>query len=203
MQWQKIPSALKPRRWDDLQRLSKQGIIKLTIAMPIVGYFILFNESLQQHLELSELYVFQSDAWTALRLYALYFGLVFIAAASLLFQLRCPSVVKAHGPIYEFKDKEGPTSGEYRRRTITEAILTRQFESPLQEYGLTVQQALDNLSSVDQDKLIRDVLVIEPAGHNQEPWSPSPPETLRRDYLRLSAIFQNLARQREYYKEHT
>ena len=44
---------LKPWRWDRLQSLSKQGVIKATIIMPVVGYLILFNANLQDELKLS------------------------------------------------------------------------------------------------------------------------------------------------------
>ena len=90
-------------RWTSLREIGNSPVVRLTIAIPLVGYLIIFNESLLQYLDLSrELFGRHSDvagtngAHVSWRLLLLYFGLCFVAAGAALYSWRCPDEIKSY-----------------------------------------------------------------------------------------------------------
>jgi hypothetical protein len=83
--------------WTDLRGLSNTQAVRLTIFLPIVGYWIILNERVVSEIaDLTELVDPNkkgqpSPPW---RLFATYFGLSMIAVGSGLYQLFCPREVK-------------------------------------------------------------------------------------------------------------
>jgi hypothetical protein len=89
--------------WTRLREIGNSPVVRLTIAIPLVGYFIIFNESLLHYLDLSrELFGRHSDvagasgAQVSLRLLLLYFGLCFVAAGAALYGWYCPGEIKSY-----------------------------------------------------------------------------------------------------------
>src|SRR5262245_56560908 len=117
-------------RWDRLRGLSNSGPVKLTPLIPIVGYLILFNTSLEQHLEL----VFDRGAISGTwRLYAMYFGLTAIGLGSALYQIRCPAEIKQHGAAWEFVNREASALNQNREEWYTEHLVFQRYGARLAE----------------------------------------------------------------------
>ncbi|WP_147440306.1 hypothetical protein [Notoacmeibacter ruber] len=83
--------------WPDYVWLFGSKLANLSLAVPVVGYLILFNDSVAQHINFSELsgqnprYFLISNEW---RLRSLYFGLIFMGLSNLLYRLRRPFVMR-------------------------------------------------------------------------------------------------------------
>jgi hypothetical protein len=98
------PRVVPPVRvgWTRLREIGNSPVVRLTIAIPLVGYVIIFNESLLHYLDLSrELFGGHSDVAGAVarvswRLLLLYFGLCFVAAGAALYGWYCPGEIKSY-----------------------------------------------------------------------------------------------------------
>jgi hypothetical protein len=98
------PQEVRPVRfgWTKLREIGNSPAVKLTIAIPLVGYLIIFNESLLHYLDLSRELFGQphtsgaSAAHVSWRLLALYFGLCFIAVGAALYGWYCPDEIKSY-----------------------------------------------------------------------------------------------------------
>jgi hypothetical protein len=101
-------------RWDSLRRLNESRVVKLTILVPVIGYLILFNSHLIEYFKLvidMNLNCCQETGsiWErtrSLRIYYLYFGLTCVGFASIIFQARCPALIKAHPSSLQFIERE-------------------------------------------------------------------------------------------------
>jgi hypothetical protein len=98
--------------WTDLRSIGNSTAARLTILIPLVGYLIIFNESLLQYVELSRnLFGHEerstSGAYVSPRLLCIYFGLCLIAAGSVLFGWFCPQEVKKYGSSAELVGGDG------------------------------------------------------------------------------------------------
>lgn len=99
MEWRK--RILQPY-WNDVRAISNTTAVRLVILIPLIGYWILFNDRL---IEWSKLIVDQHNpsanaiSW---RLFATYFGLCFVGAASFIYQCFCPREVKAFSDATEY-----------------------------------------------------------------------------------------------------
>ena len=94
---------MKIPAWEGLTRIGRSRLISLTIFVPVVGYLIIFNENVIQLLELSKA-LFPDNGtnnfkiWFSNldRLFYIYFGLMLLGLASILYQLYCPTLIKEH-----------------------------------------------------------------------------------------------------------
>lgn len=81
--------------WSNLRALGNQPIARATILIPLFGYLIIFNDSVLPYLQLSKHILHSGDtvplSW---RLLFVYFGLCFVAAASVTYQVFCPTEIK-------------------------------------------------------------------------------------------------------------
>jgi hypothetical protein len=91
--------------WSALREIGNAPAVRLTIAIPLVGYLILFNENLLHYVELSRELFGQTQraigqtadrAHVSWRLLALYFGLCSIAAGATLHAIFCPGEIKSY-----------------------------------------------------------------------------------------------------------
>ncbi len=107
----------KPRRirlpWTLFRSVSNSHAVKLTIFIPLIGYWILFNEKLLPYIELSRKITggaahaaTTEPAHIPFNLLLLYFGLCLIAAGSLLYQLFCAREIRNYGSSAEYVAQE-------------------------------------------------------------------------------------------------
>jgi hypothetical protein len=127
--------------WHDLRSIGNSSLAKMTIVIPIVGYLVLFNEKLQDYLQLShELLAHQQAGSSGLpRLLAIYFGLCFVAMASTLFALFCPLQVKKYATAEEYIAGDEPYlsfhgEGQIEDRIKNGDVEAKKLYADLQEY---------------------------------------------------------------------
>jgi hypothetical protein len=95
--------------WHNLRSIGNSTLARMTIVIPVVGYLILFNEKLQDYLQISTELLGHPQAGSGLpRLLAIYFGLCFVAVASTLFALFCPLQVKKYASAEEYIASDEP-----------------------------------------------------------------------------------------------
>ena len=101
-------NATKEKCWTDFRTVSNTYAARAVILIPLVGYWIIFNEHLTNYTRLSH-FLFRQGQPEAVgglhvpwRLFCTYFGLCLVAAASALYQWRCPAQVKMYGASHEY-----------------------------------------------------------------------------------------------------
>jgi hypothetical protein len=97
-------------RWSQLRAIGNSGPAKLTILIPLVGYFVIFNAQLVHYLDLiAELSGFTSHPLSVSpRLFWIYFGLCAIAVGAALYSMLCPGQVKYYGSAAAYIGGDGP-----------------------------------------------------------------------------------------------
>jgi hypothetical protein len=99
-------------QWTTLRSIGSLRIVQLTILVPVIGYFILFNDELVQRLEFSNQVIPRADHHaglsngTLLKLMSLYFGLCFVGLGSALFSALCPALVRRYQHFSEYAASE-------------------------------------------------------------------------------------------------
>jgi len=119
------------RPWTDFRAISNSYAARSTVLIPLIGYLILFNENVVKYLQLPQ--ELGGTAVTAAgispRLLLIYFGLCFVAAATTLYGVFCPTEVKHYGSANAYVIGDGPS---IMRMTI-EAICRRLDASDFHE----------------------------------------------------------------------
>lgn len=105
-------------RWGKLRLLGNSSIAQLTIAVPILGYFILFNSYVVEYLHLHTDFCQGKGCDVSWRLYFLYFGCFFVAIGASVYGLFCPTVAKIYPGASDFFEAEktyfsGPNNLKY------------------------------------------------------------------------------------------
>jgi hypothetical protein len=89
-------------RWSDYVWLLDGWVAKLSLAVPLLGYAILFNDTVAQHIAFDRLAnenTLHFGLSSSARLKLMYFGLVFVGLANILFRIRRPFVLRrGRGP---------------------------------------------------------------------------------------------------------
>lgn len=109
--------------WSNLRGLSNSYAAKSTVLIPLIGYMILFNDSLAHMFDLAkELGGGRAGGGISPRLFWIYFGFCFVAAASIIYALFCPRELKAFGSVEAFTegvtDRIPPKAYEAMTRTM-------------------------------------------------------------------------------------
>lgn len=94
-------SSSDPKKWDELWRTGRLPIVQLTILVPIFGYLILFSDWVQTKFTVFD----QFPIW---KMYFLYYGFTSLAIGTLIYNWKCPKLVKLYGSAedYIFKEKD-------------------------------------------------------------------------------------------------
>ena len=96
--------------WQWLRSIGNSTLVKLTILIPLIGYFLIFNENVVRYLELSRFIIHPSGppedasmssniSW---RLLFIYYGLCFLGLGSAVYHFRCPIILKEFGSATDF-----------------------------------------------------------------------------------------------------
>lgn len=112
-----------PRRpfWTDFRTISNTSATRAVILIPLLGYWIIFNENIAAYTGLVKTLV-PGDATTQhhgppFRLFATYFALCLVAVGSALYQWLCPAEIKQYPGASEYVGGVAPelSSIEYAR----------------------------------------------------------------------------------------
>src|SRR5215813_7741442 len=93
-------------RWDRLRLIGNSHIAQSALAVPIVGYFILFNGHVIDYLQIHTAFCHGSACTVPWRLYFIYFGACGFALGSGLYALFCPALIKKFSGAAEFFEAE-------------------------------------------------------------------------------------------------
>jgi hypothetical protein len=92
-------------RWSEYVFLFDGWVAKCAMAIPIVGYLIVFNDAVSQHLSFNRLASETTVGFglsSGARLKLIYFGLIFLGSANILYRLRRPFVFKLGTSQFEY-----------------------------------------------------------------------------------------------------
>ncbi|ODR92894.1 hypothetical protein [Sinorhizobium alkalisoli] len=93
-------------RWSVLRRLGNSTVAKATIAVPLIGYLLLFNGEIVKFLSLHTDFCQPADCGPSLRLLLLYLGCCSIAMGAALYSLKCPALIKKYDSAAAFFEAE-------------------------------------------------------------------------------------------------
>lgn len=93
-------------KWSKLRSFGNSHIAQATLLVPVLGYFLLFNEYLLDYVRFHTNFCSVPSCSTSWRIRLVYFGCCFIGTGSALYALRCPSVVKLYSGGSNFFDAE-------------------------------------------------------------------------------------------------
>lgn len=88
-----IAEAYAPK-WSNLRAIGNSSAVRMTILIPLIGYFILFNNTLFQSLDL--LPELQQWIKPRARLFVFYYGLCALAVGSAIYSYFCPIEIKRY-----------------------------------------------------------------------------------------------------------
>lgn len=96
--------------WSRLSSVGKSNAARLTILVPLIGAFLIFNQTAVSIFTFDSTFLrgigFNSEdarrSFTVGNMYWLYFGLCFIGVGSFIFSVRCPEEIKAHPYIMNY-----------------------------------------------------------------------------------------------------
>lgn len=115
--------------WTELRQLGNSKFVRLSSLFPFVGYFILLNERIVELLNLSNEYVNFQIAGPGLRLYFLFFGLLALGLGSILYEIRCPIVVKKYPRPGEYLSTEHEITTRMRISEMVAYLHSTDYES--------------------------------------------------------------------------
>jgi hypothetical protein len=84
-------------QWPDYVNLFDGWLARCSMAVPVIGYLILFNDSVSQHLSFNVLaheQVLSFGLTSSTRLKLIYFGLIFLGSANIIYRIRRPYALK-------------------------------------------------------------------------------------------------------------
>lgn len=93
-------------RWSTLRGLGNLPIAKATMAVPVIGYFLLFNEEIVNFLSLHTDFCEPARCGPSLRLVLLYIGCCWIALGAALYSMSCPKLIKKYDSAAAFFEAE-------------------------------------------------------------------------------------------------
>lgn len=116
--------------WQTFRAVSNTPVVRSVILIPIVGYWIIFNDALvcnftslarslvqsvpEEHCKVSS---------PPIRLFAIYFGLCWIAVASTLYQVLCPPEIKRFPDPTEYNARYGPNISSTELDRVEKALV--------------------------------------------------------------------------------
>jgi len=88
--------------WADLRGIGNSNAVRASIIVPVIGYLIILNSTVADYLKLHGIeWVHQpANVWDhlwSLKLYLVYFGLMFLGVGAAIYQWKCPAFVKKYG----------------------------------------------------------------------------------------------------------
>jgi len=131
--------------WSTLRIIGRSPLASATVFIPIVGYFVIFNEEISKYLQLLPIFSNPGvDNPNLTRLISLYLGLFSLGIASIIFYLFCPQEVSQNVTEHDFIVKEIDIMNPFRFQTIQQEL------SVLKKYGSSAVHAeAERLNTVE------------------------------------------------------
>src|SRR5215210_278815 len=84
--------------WSTLRTLGNSWVVKVTVLIPLIGYFIVFNEKILHYVKLANEFTRFEPPEVTLppRLLQVYFALCFISVGAAIYNLMCPATIKRY-----------------------------------------------------------------------------------------------------------
>jgi len=106
-------TTLSPPLWVRLRFVSNSTAAKATIVVPLIGYLIIFNETIAQFLNLARSVEAHNGAEVSYRLILIYLGLCAISVGVLIYGSFCPDEVKQYPSASAYVLGDGPSLRGY------------------------------------------------------------------------------------------
>lgn len=93
-------------RWSQLKALGSSNLVRASVLMPAFGYMLLLNDQVHQYLTIKYdgwILKYLPDVW---RIWLLFYGSFFLAAATILYSVFCPREIKDYSSQFEMADTE-------------------------------------------------------------------------------------------------
>lgn len=160
----KVWAFISSRPWSQLRSVTNSSAARLTILVPLLGYWILFNEAARKYLNLVH-EVGGSSADVSSRILVVYVGLVFVAVGATIYQFKCPPDVKHFGDPNAYVAAASGTIRDYAQEKIIVALLKSDFEREYvrvrERYERTSPEASAGILTDDQmERLNKDILYV-------------------------------------------
>lgn len=142
--------------WTRLRLVSNNQVARLVILIPIIGYWIIFNDWL---VERTRLVIDPGSPEPAVswRLYWTYFGLCAAGAASLLYQVLCPQEIKQFATKIDFVAGAEPHLTGYEAARMGSAVAAGDESSKKRNHDLNLSfemRARGKMAPGEWEKLI-------------------------------------------------
>lgn len=112
--------------WSVLREIGSLSIVRSTILIPIIGYLVLFNETIIQYLRLTPQLSADTDVGAvSYRLLLIYFGLVCFAIGSGLYSAFCPVEIKKYDTPSAFVAAERDVLGEFQLGLLEQRLRSK------------------------------------------------------------------------------
>lgn len=139
--------------WSKYVFLFDGWIAKCSMAVPIIGYLILFNDSISQHLSFNRLAGEHASSFglsPAARLKFIYFGLIFLGSSNILYRIQRPNVLRIGVDEFSYVEKalEHFTTSNYLN--IDGNIKSFGHMTPHGDYGGDFRSFLDLAHGEDE-----------------------------------------------------
>src|ERR1041385_1787909 len=106
---QNLFTEIFSRPWSDLRGISNSYAAKSTILIPLIGYWVIFNERIVKWLDLAREFVGAPVVdHIPSRILWLYLALCAVALGTFIYALRCPPEVKKYGDYRDYVNGDGP-----------------------------------------------------------------------------------------------
>jgi hypothetical protein len=128
--------------WSRLRPVGNSLVVKLTIIIPVIGYLIIFNDKLAGYANLISEFGGNDRLGLSVspRLFQIYFGLCFVAIASAVYSLACPSIIKRYPSAIDLGAATTGSVGDYGYEILEKEIL----QSPFKKWIQGTKTALSN-----------------------------------------------------------
>jgi hypothetical protein len=93
-------------RWNRLRLFGNSIVVRSTMAVPVLGYLILFNAYLFDYLRLHSAFCRGAGCDVSWRLYFIYFGCCFVGLGAGIYAIFCPALIKRYPGASDFVESE-------------------------------------------------------------------------------------------------
>jgi hypothetical protein len=122
--WQRAIAWLEEHsRWNQLRTLGDSNLVNASVLMPAFGYMLLLNDNVHQYLTI------KYDGWllhhlpSIWRIWLLFYGSFFLAIATILYSIYCPSQVKRYASRFAMADAEREHHMRLGQETLVRELL--------------------------------------------------------------------------------